>query len=79
MDELSRLLQYYIEHQDEFVKLYDGRFIVLVADEVKGDFATEMEAYLFATSNFTAGTFMLQLVQPGKDNYTQTFYSQVIF
>lgn len=77
MDELRKQFDYYVANQDALVEKYRGRFVVIVGEAVVGDFATEMEAYTFATQRYEPGTFMLQHVLPGEENYTQTFHSRV--
>lgn len=77
MQELEKQFEYYIQHQDELVAKYDGRYVLIVGEEVVGDFETETEAYAAAIEKFEPGTFMLQLVGPGKESYTQTFYTRV--
>ena len=79
MDELKKQFEYYVAHQAEIVEKYNGKFVIIVGEQVVGAFDTEMEAYAAAIEKYEAGTFMLQFVGPGKDNYTQTFHSIVVF
>lgn len=77
MDELQKQFDYYVAHQDEIVGQYDGRFVVIVNESIAGDFEREIDAYQFAMANYEPGTFMIQFVAPGSENYTQTFHSRV--
>lgn len=78
MDQLHQQFNYYVAHQDELVEKFKDRWIVLAGEQVVADFDSEAEAYEFASKNCEAGTFMIQLVEPGTDNYSQTFHSRVI-
>jgi hypothetical protein len=77
MSEVRKQFDFYVANQDDLVKKYRGRYVVIVGEEVAADFGTEMEAYKFASSTYEPGTFMIQLVTPGKENYSQTFHSRV--
>jgi len=76
--EVQEQFEYYKAHQDELVKLYNGKFVVIVKKAVVGDFTTEADAYAFATRNYAAGKFMIQRVSPGTTDYTQTFHSRAV-
>lgn len=77
MDELRKQFDYYLENQDALVKKYDGKYIVIAKGAVQGDFSSEMDAYEFASEKFEPGTFMIQRVSSGQENYSQTFRSRV--
>ncbi|MBO5054560.1 MAG: hypothetical protein J6C44_10085 [Muribaculaceae bacterium] len=79
MEGLQALFQYYLDHQDELVKMYDGKYLVMVDNEVKGAFNTMDEAYNYAVENYELGKFLIQLCTVGDEAYTQTFHSRVIF
>ncbi|OHA18969.1 MAG: hypothetical protein A3C08_00785 [Candidatus Taylorbacteria bacterium RIFCSPHIGHO2_02_FULL_47_18] len=72
-------LDYFKAHQNELVKKYDGKFLVIKDQEVHGVYDTEMEAYTDAKKKFEMGTFLIQLCLPGQESYTQTFHSRVAF
>jgi hypothetical protein len=77
--ELEKQFKYYVEHQDEIVAEYDGKVVVLVGETVVGSFADNTAAFHFAMANYEPGNFMIQLVGPGEENYTQRFFSRVAF
>ncbi len=79
MDSLKNELQYYIDNQTELVNTYKGKFIVIKDQLVVGSYDKELEAYNESVKLFDLGTFLIQEVQPGNENYTQTFRSRVIF
>lgn len=76
---LDREFKYFLEHQDELVKQYNGRFIVIIDDKVVGDFSTEAEAYIETSKTRKPGTFLIQHCLPGKVAYKQTFGFRVVF
>jgi hypothetical protein len=77
MSELRKQFDYYVANQDDLVRQFNGRFIVIADESVAGDFDTELAAYEFGKANFKAGDFMIQRVAPGMDSYSQTFHSRV--
>jgi hypothetical protein len=44
----EKSLQYFIDHQDELVRQYEGKVLVLVEDYVVGVYENALEAYLQA-------------------------------
>ncbi len=71
--------QYYLDHQDELVDKYFGKYLVIKGLSVIGVHDTEIMAYENAIKNHPAGTFMVQHCTPGIEAYTQTYYSRVVF
>jgi len=76
---LEEEFRYYTEHQDSFVKKYNGKVIVLKGNEVVGVYDSDIEAYIKAQEQHKLGTFLIQRVSSGANEYTQTFQSRVIF
>ncbi|MBP9152750.1 MAG: hypothetical protein KBF73_10740 [Flavobacteriales bacterium] len=70
-------LEFYIQHHSELVSKYLGRYIVIIGNEVVGDYATRKEAYWESREKFTLGTFLIQLCMPGKENFAQWFRHHV--
>ena len=79
MKKLESEFQYYLDHQDELVKEYNGKFIVIKDSEVIGVFDDELEAIQTTAERHQLGTFLVQKCMPGSDNYTQTYHSRVAF
>ena len=77
MTEVQKQFDYYLANQTALVQKYNGRYVVIVGENVVGDFGSELDAYKFASEKYEAGTFMIQLVMPGNENYSQTFHSRV--
>ena len=79
MSELEKEFNYYLEYQDEFVKKYNGKFIVIKNCEVIGAFDSELEAVEKTAEKHELGTFLVQKCEPGSESYTQTYHSRVSF
>ncbi len=76
---LEKEFKYYLDNQESLVEKYNGRFIVIVGEEVVGDYSTMDEAYTEATKCYKIGTFLIQECTAGDEAYTQTFHSRVVF
>ena len=76
---LNQEFKYYLDNQDEFVKKYLGKFLVIKDQQIVGVFDTKTQAYDDSTSKFELGTFLIQYCKAGSSSHTQTFHSQVIF
>ena len=72
---LEREFRHYLRHQDELLKTYDGRFIVIIGDEVVGDYGSYEEAYHTSAGRYPIGTFLIQECTEGDSAYTLTFHS----
>ena len=76
---LKKELDYYIKHQDELVKQYNGKFIVIKDCKIIGAYNTALEAVETTKQAHRLGTFIVQKCEPGRESYTQTFHSRVSF
>lgn len=76
---LKDLFQWYLDNQAELVKEYNGKYLVIKDNSVVGVYALEDIALKEATEKYGLGNFIIQLCTPGKDAYTQTFHSRVVF
>ena len=74
---LEKEFKYYLEHQDELVKDYDGKFIVIKDLRVIGSFNSALEAVEKTTEHHELGTFLVQKCEKGDASYTQTYHSRV--
>lgn len=77
--QLSDEFRYYLAHQSEFVDKYSGKFVVIKNDTLLGVYDDEIQAVAETRKNEEMGTFLVQLVTPGEEAYTQTFHSRVTF
>jgi len=75
---LEKEFKYYLKNQDELVKKYEGKFIVLKDEKVIGAYSSHLEAYNETVKTEELGTFLIQHCLPGSNSHSQTFHSQVI-
>jgi len=78
-DSLQKDFQFYLDHQDELVERYEGKYIVIKDGEVLGAYDNELAAIVETQKSHPLGTFLVQLVSRGSAAYTQTFNSRVVF
>lgn len=71
--------KYYLEHQQELLGLYRGRFLVIIGNSVVGDYDSKAAAYLDSIKKYQLGSFLIQECTDGTSGYTQTYHSRVIF
>ena len=76
---LEKEFKYYLAHQKELVKKYNGKFLVIIGEEVVGNYESFEEALAESQKKFKLGTFLIQQCLSGEDNYTQTFHTRAIF
>ncbi len=76
-DRLAKEFQFYLDNQDELVKQYDGRVIVIREGQVLGDYDSDAAAISATRDTHPLGTFLVQRVSAGQEAYTQTFHSRV--
>jgi hypothetical protein len=74
---LEKEFQYYLDHQNELFQKYNNRVLMIVGEEVVGDYESYDTAYLEAIKRYTVGTFLLQVCTEGDSGYTQRFHSRV--
>ena len=61
---------YFIAHQEELVKKYSNKTLILKGEEVIGAFDSPLHAYIFAKDKYAPGSYMLQRCISGTDAYT---------
>ena len=76
---LEKEFQFYLDHQDQMVKEYDGKFIVIKGGKVLNAYDDELTAISETEKSEKIGTFLVQKVSKGESAYTQTFHSRVVF
>ena len=79
MSALQENFQFYLDNQEELVKRFGGRVLVIHNLEVTGDFGSNGEAYVFGVKTYGEGNFLIQRCSPGKKDYTAIYSSQAIF
>lgn len=75
---LEQSFKYFIDHQDELVKKYPNKYLVIVGEEVVGVYDSDEQAYFDSLSKYAPGTFLIQLCEAGESAYTQTFHTRVV-
>lgn len=75
---LENEFKYYLDNQEELVRQYSGKFLVIKAQKVIGVYGSQLEAYNEATKENELGTFLIQHCLPGVESTTHTFHSRVI-
>ena len=76
---LEKEFKFYLDHQAELVKQYEGKFVVIKGSAVIGSYDSEIEALKEISRHNEMGTFLVQKCEAGSENYTQTFHSRVSF
>jgi hypothetical protein len=72
---LEKEFQYYLDHQDELVKQFNNKFIVIKDGNVIGHYDNKDDAYFETQKEHDLGSFLIQYCSPGNMAYTQNFYS----
>ena len=76
---LEKEYNYFLKHKDALLRSFRDKFIVIVGDEVMGNFDSQEEALKEASIKYKLGTFLIQKVSKGEDDITQRFFSLVYF
>jgi len=76
---LENEFNYYISHQNELLKTYDKRFLVIIGENVVGDYENHEHALFDSMKKYEMGTFLIQECTEGNSAYTATFRSRVRF
>ena len=76
---LQSEFEFYLSHQDEMVKKYDGKYVVIKNEAVLGAYDDELSAIAETEKSHKLGTFLVQKVSQGDAGYSQFFHSRVVF
>jgi hypothetical protein len=76
---LQREFDFYLAHQDELVKQYNGKFVVIKNQAVIDVYDDQPTAISETSKRHELGTFLVQKVERGTSSHTQTFHSRVAF
>ena len=77
MADLNREYQYYIDNQKELVERYNGRVVVIVNEQVVGDYDNEEQAYFASKDKYGLGNFLIQRCIANEKGYEATYSSRV--
>lgn len=67
---LQQEFEFYRANQEEMVKQYDGRVIVLKGHKVLGVYDSHLAAFTESVKDHERGTFLIQQVSEGSEAYT---------
>ena len=76
-NQLEKEFKFYLDNQDELVKKYNGKVLVIKDQTIIGSYDTDWEALKETQKIHKIGTFLVHKCGPGEDNYTQTYHSRV--
>lgn len=74
--ELEKELKYFEEHKKEFLKHYEGQFVLIKGDCLGGSYTTEEEAYQAGIQKFGNVPFLIRRVT--KEEETARFPALVL-
>jgi len=74
---LEKEYDYFLKHKDVLLKEYEGKFIVIIGNEVVGSYSSREEALKETSSKHTMGTFLIQKISRDEDDIIQRFSSRV--
>ena len=63
-------LNYFIKNQEDLLKKYGGRVLIIKGEEIVSSHDNQLDAYLEAQESGQLGEVMIQNCVPGKDAYT---------
>ena len=67
---LDAEFKYYLDNQDEILKSYNGKVVVIKENKVVDAYDDYQQAYFGSIKKYKLGTFLLQLCTPGNEAYT---------
>ena len=73
---LEREYEFYKKNEDKFLKEFRGEFIIIVGEEVVGNYKDELDAIKYANSKYEEGTYLVQCVDD-ESKLTQRYHSRV--
>jgi hypothetical protein len=76
---LRDAFDYYLAHQDEMVQKYNGRVVAIKDRRVLGDYSDRTTAIQQTAKTEKLGSFIVQKVSPGEEDYTITLNSRAVF
>ena len=68
-------LDWYIAHQDELVRAHNGKSVVIKNCAILSVYDDDLTALEETIKLHAPGSFIIQRVGPGPENYTATFHS----
>lgn len=79
-DNLKREYTFFTEHHSELSEKYQGKFLIIKDESVKGHADSFEEAYQIAADmNLEIGSFLIQECAKDLDSLVQTYVSRAVF
>jgi hypothetical protein len=76
---LEKEYSYFLKNKEALLKSFPNKFIVIIDDEVVGNFGSQEEALKEASKKYKLGTFLIQKVSQAESDVIQRFFSMVYF
>lgn len=70
-------LNFFIRNQEELVKNYRGKVLVIQGDQIIATYGNHVDAYFETIKTHAPGTFAIQHCEAGPEAYTVTIQSAV--
>lgn len=74
---LEKESKYYLKHQNDLVKKYDGKWLLIKNENVIGSFESKEDVFNESQKAENIGKVLIQYCSLGEAAYTQTFHSRV--
>jgi len=71
--------EWYLDNQEDLLRRFEGRVLIIKEQALVGDYETDAEAVMAARREYEMGTFLVQRCSYGSADYTQRFHSRVSF
>ena len=72
---LEKEYDYFLKNKQTILKDYGNKFIVIVGEQVVGNYESQEEALKESSQKYTLGTFLIQKVSDKPEDITQRFFS----
>ena len=79
MQGLKDEFEYYLAHQSELARKYEGKYIVIKGQKVLGDYEKQLDAIEKTAVEHELGTFLVQECDPDPESTIQTFHLRTYF
>ena len=73
---LEKEFKYYLDHQEELLPAYNGKYVMIAGENVVDAYDTLSEAYYKGKQKYGLGNFLVQLCTPGDSAYTVTYHTR---
>lgn len=76
---LEKEYNYFLKNKETLLQKYQDWFIVIIGEQVVGNYLSQEEALRESSSKYALGTFLIQKVSTNQEDVTQRFFSLVYF